>query len=166
MATHEGSIPTLGLIMSAVLRFAWMFPFIAGLLTVGAGLYILAQPSGLSLRDHSDFVGMIGEQLAASSPRVFAFVNQEVRLVGVLFAGLGFLIAAISWGGLRRGERWAWLTLLGALSFSLGYLWVAAGHHPAGGVEFIGLAAISALQMVGLVLGLPALKGPEALGKG
>ncbi len=146
---------------STGLRLAWLFPFAAGLLTVGAGLYILAQPHGLSPRDHSDFAGVTGEQLAASSPRLFVFVNQEVRLVGVLFAGFGFLIAAISWGGLRRGERWAWLALAGALGFSLGYLWVAAGHHPPGGVEFIGLAAIAALQAVGLALGLPVLKGTE-----
>lgn len=142
-------------------RLAWQLSFAAGLLTVGAGLYILAQPSGLSLRDHSDFVGMTGEQLAASSPRVFEFVNQEVRLVGILFAGLGFLIAAVSWGGLRWGERWAWLALAGAAGFSAGYLGVAAGHHPPGGVEFIGLAAIVALQTAGLALGLPALQAPS-----
>lgn len=161
-----GSIPTLGLMAaspahSTGLRLAWWFPFAAGLLTVGAGLYILAQPHGLALRDHSDFTGVTGEQLAASAPRLFAFVNQEVRLVGVLFAGLGFLTAAVSWGGLRRGARWAWLALAGALGISLGYLGVAAGHHPAGGAEFIGLAAIPALQAVGLALGLPALQRPE-----
>jgi hypothetical protein len=141
------------------LRIAWLLPFAAGLLALGSGLYLLALPDGLAVKAHADFVGRTSAQLAASDPRMLDFLTQEVRLIGALMVGAGLLLALVSWGGLRTGQRWAWLAVAGSLGVSLLALAVGAGHHPVGDEGFGALSAIAALQMVGLALGLPALKG-------
>lgn len=157
MDTHESQIPTLGF-MSAAQRLAWLPPFIAGLLALGSGLYLLALPDGLAVKAHSDYVGMTSAQLAASNPRMLSFLTQEVRLIGVVMAGMGLLLALVSRGGLRRNQRWAWFAVAGGLVASLAALAIGSGHHPVGDEGFSALAAISALQMAGLALGLPALR--------
>ncbi|MBI4362951.1 MAG: hypothetical protein HY558_07235 [Euryarchaeota archaeon] len=149
--------------MSApISKAAWILPLLAGLLAIGAGLYLLAQPDGLAIPAHANYLHMTSAQLRASNPVMLDFITQEVRLIGVLLAGTGFLAAAVSWGGLRRGQRWAWYALAGSTLASLGTVLVCTGHHPITDEGFLGLAVIAALQALGLLLGTSALRGAPA----
>jgi hypothetical protein len=65
--------------------------------------------------------GMTWDQLQVSEPGAARFIDYQVRLAGgsILFSGL--LTISIAALGLRRGQRWAWLTmwLVGPLSILL-----------------------------------------------
>jgi len=65
--------------------------------------------------------GMTWDELQVAEPGAARFIDYQVRLAGgsILFGGL--LTLAIAVLGLRRGQRWAWLTmwLVGPLSIVL-----------------------------------------------
>lgn len=65
--------------------------------------------------------GMTWDQLQVAEPGAARFIDYQVRSAGgsILFSGL--LTIAIAVLGLRRGQRWAWLTMwmLGPLSIVL-----------------------------------------------
>ena len=56
--------------------------------------------------------GMTWEQLEAASPNAAAMIDFKVRMGGLQYLFLGLFSMAIALTGFRRGERWAWYTML------------------------------------------------------
>lgn len=56
--------------------------------------------------------GMTRAELAASNPELLHYLNHlHINVAGLLVAvGLG--LVALSWYGIRRGQRWAWATAM------------------------------------------------------
>lgn len=55
--------------------------------------------------------GMTWDQLKTADPAAARLIDSQVRSVGALLLFIGLLSLAIALHGLRRGERWAWVTM-------------------------------------------------------
>ncbi len=64
--------------------------------------------------------GMTWEQFVARNPDVASFLSYLSRQSGIFLFGASLLIIVASVTGFRKGERWAWYTLLAVLLFHLG----------------------------------------------
>ena len=85
---------------------AWIAVLMLGVLMLGAGLFILGQPV-----DAADFEGETGiawEEYQTSDPEAADYLVREARLLGVSFAVLGGVAAAVAATLLRAGNRTAW----------------------------------------------------------
>jgi hypothetical protein len=56
--------------------------------------------------------GMTPEELEAASPEGFRLADALTRANGAAIFIISLLAAAIVWGPFRRGDKWAWYTLL------------------------------------------------------
>ena len=59
----------------------------------------------------SGITGMTWDQLKSSDPAAARLIDSQVRSGGALLLMVGLLSLAVAINGLRRGERWAWLTM-------------------------------------------------------
>jgi hypothetical protein len=59
----------------------------------------------------SGITGMTWDELNATDPAAARFIDGQVRSGGAHLAMVGLLSLAIVIFGLRRGQRWAWLTM-------------------------------------------------------
>ena len=59
----------------------------------------------------SGITGMTWDQLKSSDPAAARLIDSQVRSGGALLLFVGLLSLAVAIYGLRRGERWAWLTM-------------------------------------------------------
>jgi hypothetical protein len=55
--------------------------------------------------------GMTWDELKAADPAAARFIDGQVRLGGAELLLIGLLSLAITVFGLRRGQRWAWVTM-------------------------------------------------------
>jgi len=80
--------------------------FGVGDLQIGGSTYA----SGESVM-FSGITGMTWDELKAADPAAARFIDGQVRSGGAHLAMVGLLTLAITFFGLRRGQRWAWLTM-------------------------------------------------------
>lgn len=59
----------------------------------------------------SGITGMTWDEFRAADPAGARFIDSQVRIGGVELLLVGALTLAIAIYGLRRGQRWAWLTM-------------------------------------------------------
>jgi hypothetical protein len=111
--------------LNVVERYDWVVWVVLALLGVMMGLSDLltggpTYASGEAVL-FDGITGMTWDQLQVAEPGAARLIDYQVRLAGgsILFGGL--LTIAIAVLGLRRGQRWAWLTmwLIGPLSIVL-----------------------------------------------
>jgi len=135
-------------------RHAWLVIVIAevGLLLWGAGAALLPHslpgprsapilPAGFE-----GYTGGSWQQLAATSPEAAGYVTLLFRMYGIYVVAFSMMAIAIAAYALRRGERWAWWTLLAGNTVA----WVSAMIYDriVGAIgpfelsEYLGLAAI------------------------
>jgi uncharacterized membrane protein HdeD (DUF308 family) len=86
---------------------AWIATLILGVLMLGAGLFILSQP--VDANDFETATGIVWEEYQASDSEAADYLVREARLLGVAFAVLGGVAAALAWTLLRAGSRTAWV---------------------------------------------------------
>jgi hypothetical protein len=111
--------------LNIVERYDWVVWVVLALLGVMMGLYdMLAGGPTFASGEAVLFEGITGmtwDELQEAEPGAARFIDYQVRSAGasILFSGL--LTITIATLGLRRGQRWAWLTmwLLGPLSLVL-----------------------------------------------
>lgn len=115
-------------------KHAWILLFSYGtLVLLEAITHILGQ-------------GIGDVDLGTASAALANFVRLDDRLLGIAEAGFSILIMAISAKSYRRGERWAWYTLLVVPIFLL----ALPLNNPRGGLA-LAYALTAPLQLVALL---------------
>jgi hypothetical protein len=76
------------------------------------GALALATPSLLTA-GYESYSGTSWTSLVARTPVTAAYLLLVYRMVGGLNVALGITLIALIVGPFRRGERWAWFTVLG-----------------------------------------------------
>jgi len=96
--------------------------------------------------------------LASTAPMAAQYINLLFRMYGVFNVVFGLMGSAIAATAFRRGERWAWWTLLAGNTVSLvsamTYDWTVNAIGPFELTEYLGLA---------LILGVFAITAPAML---
>ena len=84
--------------------------------------------------------------LAAASPRTTDYIGVVFRMYGIFNAIFGLMGCAIAATAFRRGEQWAWWTLLVsntiALVSAMRYDWIVDAIGPFELTEYLGLATV------------------------
>ncbi len=153
--------------MSRWRRFGWIVIVIAdaGLLAWGAMAALapeyLLGPNGMPILN-AEYQNFTGELWSALSPKMAAFITLVFRMYGIYIVAFGLLAIATSVTAFRRGERWAWWTLLvgNTIAFpsAMIYDWTVKAIGPFELTEYVGLAAI----YLTLAFTAPHLKRPPA----
>ena len=140
--------------MTRLRRVAWILVLIvdAAYIAWGAGAAAapegLPGPGGLAILPaaYQGFTGGSWEALVSASPMTARYVILMYRMYGIYCALFGLLTAAIAATAFRRGEPWAWWTLLlgnsVALIAAMRMDWLSRAIGPFELTEYVGLALI------------------------
>ena len=140
--------------MKRLQRVAWILVLIvdAAYIAWGAGAAVapegLPGPGGLAILPaaYQGFTGGSWEALVSASPMTARYVILMYRMYGIYCALFGLLTAAIAVTAFRRGEPWAWWTLLlgnsVALIAAMRMDWLSRAIGPFELTEYLGLALI------------------------
>lgn len=120
MAVHVEERLERGTWTTAINRVAWIFILIVdvGYIAWGAGAAALPDhllgPGGKAIlpAGYEGYSGTSWSQLADASPPIAGYITVLYRMYGVYNVLFGLLSSAIAVTAFRRGERWAWWTLL------------------------------------------------------
>lgn len=135
-------------------RIAWMLILIvdAAYVAWGAGAAIapegLPGPAGTAILPaaYQGFTGGSWPALASASPLTARYVVLMYRMYGIYCALFGLLTSAIVVTAFRRGEPWAWWTLLlgntVALAAAMRMDWLSRAIGPFELTEYLGLALV------------------------
>jgi hypothetical protein len=135
-------------------QIAWILILIvdAAYIAWGAGAAVapegLPGPGGLAILPaaYQGFTGGSWEALVGASPMTARYVVLMYRMYGIYCALFGLLTAAIAATAFRRGEPWAWWTLLlgnsVALIAAMRMDWLSRAIGPFELTEYLGLALI------------------------
>jgi RsiW-degrading membrane proteinase PrsW (M82 family) len=133
---------------------AWLIIMIAdmGLLAWGAMAALVPErlPGPVSTpilpAGYEGFTGYSWQELVATAPRAAEYTTLLFRMYGFYIVAFSLLAIAIAANGFRRGERWAWWTLLvgNTLAFAsaMAYDQIVRAVGPAELTEYLGLALI------------------------
>lgn len=136
-----------------VLLFFSLFMAFIGLPDLlDGGLYY--KGSGASMLQ--GITSMTWEQLEATSPNAAAMIDFKVRMGGVQYIFLGLFSMAIALTGFRRGEPWAWYTMLLFPLFFVSHSLVilSAYRHPQAGIPVPLVSGPAVLVITALTLAL------------
>ena len=122
---------------------------------------LLAGPGGVPILQagYEGFTGASWNELVATAPKTADYVNLLFRMFGTY--GVAFSLAAIAVAATsyRRGEGWAWWTLLVGNSIAwisaMAYDQIVHAVGPFETTEYLGLAAIYACLAVTAPFGSP-----------
>ena len=117
------------------------------------GVLALATPAILTA-GYEHYSGQPWTSLVAQAPETAAYLLLVYRMVGGLNVALGITLIAIIVGPFRRGERWAWFTLLGANVLGFGV--PMTYDHITGAIGFFEILEFVAIAAVLLALALSA----------
>lgn len=114
-----------------------------------------------------DFVGLTRDQLIAANGRLLSFMaHDRVTLAGTMLS-IGVLYVGLTWGGVRRGYRWAWSAVFASavVGFPTFFLFLGFGYFD----PLHALVSVLLLPffLVGAIWGRPcgtADYGPPGLG--
>ena len=135
-------------------RIAWMVILIvdAAYVVWGAGAAIapegLPGPGGVAILPaaYQGFTGDSWEALMSASPMTAGYVVLMYRMYGTYCAPVGLLTSAIAMTAFRRGEPWAWWTLLAgntvALIAAMRMDWLSRAIGPFELTEYVGLVLV------------------------
>lgn len=106
--------------IKSVPRIAWILILIAdaGFIAWGGMAALatehLAGPGStpILVAEYENFTGLSWIELKTSSPKIAEFITILFRMYGAFNVVFGLLTVAITLNAFRRGERWAWWTLL------------------------------------------------------
>ncbi len=99
-------------------RWAWVVILIAEVAILVWGLLVLVEPEQLAL-GFEGYTGQPWSELVAEQPSTAAFMLNVFRLLGAYNVAFALVAAAVCVTAFRRGEAWAWWTLL--IGNTLGY---------------------------------------------
>lgn len=153
--------------LSRARRWAWTLILAADVGIVLYGVMAVAMPQALTA-GYESYTGSTWANLDTGAAADASYVLLLYRLVGGLNIGLGLVLIAVVVGAYRRGERWAWFTILAGNAVGFGapmaYDQVTGAIGTFEVLEFVAVAAV----LVALVLfpgrladRPPASAGPE-----
>jgi len=134
--------------------YSWLVVAVAdvGLLAWGAmaalAPELLAGPGSQPIlpAGYEGFTGGAGQLLVASSPKTAEYATLLFRMFGTYGAAFSLLAIAVAATAFRRGERWAWWSLLigNTITFvsAMSYDQIVRAVGPFELTEYLGLAAI------------------------
>jgi hypothetical protein len=140
--------------MRALQRIAWLLIVVAdlGLLAWGAMAALIPDrlpgPNSTPIltAEYQSYTGHSWPELVSASPRTAAFIALVFRMYGVYIVAFGMSAIAMAATAFKRGDRWAWWTLLvgNTLAFTsaMAYDWTVSAIGPFELTEYLGLAAI------------------------
>lgn len=142
-------------------RWSWILILAADAGIVLYGVMAIATPTTLTA-GYESYTGATWANLSGSAPADASYVLLLYRLVGGLNIGLGLALIAVVVGAYRRGEGWAWFTVLAGNAIGFGvpmaYDQITGAVGAFEVLEFVAVAAV----LVGLVLfpwRPPAMRG-------
>ena len=95
---------------SKLLNIAWIMILIVGLgFTIVGVIYVSL---GTLMPYHENVIGLTSSEIRSFSPKLMNFIGELIRLLGFFLIGLGIVNIGLSLAGLRKGEKWAWITIL------------------------------------------------------
>ena len=110
----------------------------------------LLGPGGtpIIIAGYEGFTGTSWSQLAATSPATARYIEIVFAMYGIYCVIFGLMAVAIALTAFRRGERWAWWTLLVgntiALVSATRYDWIVNAIGPFEVTEYLGLVLVYA----------------------
>jgi hypothetical protein len=140
--------------MNDLRRFAWLAIVIAdaGLLGWGAMAALVPEylpgPGSVPIlaAGYESFTGHSWSELAVTAPMATAFMTVLFRVYGAYIVAFGLLAIAVAATAFRRGESWAWWSLLVGNTIAFGsamaYDWTVSAIGPFELTEYLGLALI------------------------
>jgi hypothetical protein len=93
-------------------KYAWVILLAVGLLWLVVGIVAVFQPEGIGETDVQSVTNMPWSELKASSPVAANFVIFVYGQSGLHGMHAAFFVIAITLTGYRRGEKWAWYTMV------------------------------------------------------
>lgn len=135
-------------------RIAWTLILIVDAAYVVWGALAAAMPDGLlgpggQAILPAAYQGYSGEswpELLRTSPMTAHYMIVLYRMYGIYCVVFGLMASAIAVTAFRRGDRWAWWTLLAgntiALVSAMRYDWVVNAIGPFERTEYLGLALV------------------------
>jgi hypothetical protein len=117
------------------------------------GMLAVATPSLLTA-GYEAYSGASWASLVARAPETAAYLLLVYRMVGGLNVALGITLIAIIVGPFRRGERWAWFTVL--IGNVLGFGVPMAYDQITGAIGFFEILEFVAIAAVLVALALTA----------
>ncbi len=133
-------------------KYGWVVFLALGLLWLVVGLNQIFLPESLLENDAQLVTDMTWSELKALSPVVSNLVSWLYGSLGVLKTSWSIMVLAITLTGYRRGEKWAWYTMLlavvGVLVSSALFNTIFVGDNSLM-LEWI---PITTLSLLGLVL--------------
>jgi len=90
--------------------------FIVGLTLVAVG--VLYSSRGTLMPYHEKFIGMTPSEIRGFNPKLMDFIGGSISLLGFLFISLGIANISVCIAGLRKGEKWSWITILSTGAFT------------------------------------------------
>lgn len=157
MGVHVADRPHAGPWRRAMARWrgvAWLVILIAdvGLLAWGAGAALLPErlpgPGSAPIlpAGYEGYTGGSWQHLTAVSPKSAGYITLVFRMYGIYIVAFGLLAIAIAATAYRRGDRWAWWTLLVgntiAYVSAMTYDQIVGAIGPFELTEYLGLALI------------------------
>lgn len=137
---------------------------LAGLGFIGYGVIFFVlnfTDTFLELGIGPDQVDKGKEQIEAFSPSLYHYISHLHIALSGFIAAAGLAVAALSWYGVRRGERWAFGTAIAVPVLALAVALPA--HYPWGlaTLGHLGLIYLAvAIFLVGVVMAFTAMRGP------
>ncbi len=94
-------------------REAWFWALLMGLsMLVGGVLAMVVAMTRVVMPYDEAMAGLSRQQLAELNDRLLSFMTHDrVTLAGTMLA-IGILYSALAWRGIRRGEHWAYVTVV------------------------------------------------------
>jgi len=135
-------------------RIAWILIFIVDVGFVLWGAMAAAVPDALSgpggrpiiAAGYEGFTKGSWSELVRSSPMTVGYITLLFRTYGVFNIAFGLTAIAVTVGPFRRGDRWAWWTLLLGNTFALvsamRYDWLVNAIGPFEMSEYLGLVFV------------------------
>jgi hypothetical protein len=141
-------------------QIAWILVLVVDLAYIAWGGMAAVMPDGLIgpggkailPAGYEGYSGGSWPDLLRGSPQTAAYMIVLYRLYGIYCVVFGVMGSAIAATAFRRGERWAWWTLLAGNTIALGsamrYDWIVNAIGPFELTEYLGLALVYAALML------------------
>lgn len=93
--------------------------------------------------------GVSWSEFSGAYPTVARLLDLAERLNGTGYFGTALFAAVVAFFGLRKGARWAWLSLwIFPAVLSLGAMWFFTHEQPGIGAFYAGVAAVALLGLL------------------
>lgn len=135
-------------------RIAWILILIVDVACIAWGAMAavwpdhLLGPRGIPIitAGYEGFTKSSWEELGRTSPMTASFIDVVFRMYGIYCLVFGLMGSAIAVTAFRRGDHWAWWTLLAANTIALvsamRYDWMVNAIGPFELTEYLGLALV------------------------